>query len=72
MDKLAKKFIRRQKQLDEIYLQLIDLHEQQGCFDDETNAKIDQKILDLNADRLLLEGPVNFDDCLMEKDYVTN
>lgn len=51
--------MKKQAQLDDIYMQLVDLHEQQGCFDEATNAKIDQKILDLNCDRLLLEGNLN-------------
>lgn len=53
-----KAMMKRQAQIDEIYMKLIDLHEQQGCFDDETNARIDQQILDLTADRLLLEGNI--------------
>ena len=52
---MAKKRLSRQEQLDAIYMELVNLHEQQGCFDDETNLKIEQKIMDLNADRLLLE-----------------
>ena len=55
-----------QQQLDHIYMALVNLHEQQGCFDDETNLKIEQQILDLNVDRLILERDNNFNKMLLE------
>lgn len=61
---MAKKHLTKQEQLDAIYMQLVDLHEQQGVFDDETNLRIEQKIMDLTADRLLLERSGDFVDTL--------
>ena len=63
---MAKKRLSRQEQLDAIYMELVNLHEQQGCFDDETNLKIEQKILDLNVDRLILEKDNDFNKMLLE------
>lgn len=63
---MAKKHLTKQEQLDAIYMQLVDLHEQQGVFDDETNLRIEQKIMDLNADRLLLERSGDFVDTLTD------
>ena len=63
---MAKRYLTKQEQLDAIYMQLVDLHEQQGVFDDETNLRIEQKIMDLNADRLLLERSGDFVDTLTD------
>jgi hypothetical protein len=63
---MAKRHLTKQEQLDAIYMQLVDLHEQQGVFDDETNLRIEQKIMDLNADRLLLERSGDFVDTLTD------
>ena len=63
---MARKHLTKQEQLDAIYMQLVDLHEQQGVFDDETNLLIEQKIMDLTADRLLLERSGDFVDTLKD------